>query len=158
MLNELNKNHMGGFENYGHEDLYNIDDAWDDKADIKPKVSPQIRCDCSKLMMLIFFAIFCVCYLQRFTNSLHGSSGSNIYDSWRSQRHTTSNYYYDQQLNYPQKASQYPPVDPFMDTHYSPYQPQHVHHPHHQALQQSAMGLHTYNPPRRYYRDYDPDC
>lgn len=38
MLNELNKNHMGGFENYGHEDLYNIDDAWDDKADIKPKV------------------------------------------------------------------------------------------------------------------------
>lgn len=39
MLNELNKNHMGGFENYGQEELYNIDDAWDDKADIKPKVS-----------------------------------------------------------------------------------------------------------------------
>lgn len=40
MLNELNKNHMGGFENYGHEELYNIDDAWEDtKADIKPKVS-----------------------------------------------------------------------------------------------------------------------
>jgi predicted HTH domain antitoxin len=126
MLNELNKNHMGGFENYGHEDLYNIDDAWDDKADIKPK---------------------------RFTNSIHGSSGSNIYDSWRSQRHTTSNYYYDQQLHYPQKSSQYPPADPYMDAHY-PYQQQHVHHPHHQALQ-SAMGLHTYNP-RRYYRD--PDC
>lgn len=40
MLNELNKNHMGGFENYGQEELYNIDDAWEDtKADIKPKVS-----------------------------------------------------------------------------------------------------------------------
>lgn len=28
MLNELNKNHMGGIENYGNEDLYNIDDGW----------------------------------------------------------------------------------------------------------------------------------
>lgn len=39
MLNELNKNHMGGFENYGHEELY-IEDTWDDiKPDFKPKVS-----------------------------------------------------------------------------------------------------------------------
>lgn len=41
MLNELNKNHMGGFENYGHEELYNIDDTWDDvkpAADFKSKV------------------------------------------------------------------------------------------------------------------------
>lgn len=38
MLNELNKNHMGGFDNYGQEELY-IDDQWDDvKADFKPKV------------------------------------------------------------------------------------------------------------------------
>lgn len=39
MLNELNKNHMGGFENYGNEELY-IEDTWDDvKPDFKPKVS-----------------------------------------------------------------------------------------------------------------------
>lgn len=39
MLNELNKNHMGGFENYGHEEFYNVNDTWEDtKPDIKPKV------------------------------------------------------------------------------------------------------------------------
>lgn len=39
MLNELNKNHMGGIENFGSEDLYNLDDAWDDRMqDVKPKV------------------------------------------------------------------------------------------------------------------------
>lgn len=39
MLNELNKNHMGGIDNYGSEDLYNLDDAWDDHGhDVKPKV------------------------------------------------------------------------------------------------------------------------
>lgn len=40
MLNELNKNHMGGFENYGHEELY-IEDTWDDvkpDSNFKPKV------------------------------------------------------------------------------------------------------------------------
>lgn len=43
MLNELNKNHMGGFDNYGQEELY-IDDQWDDvKTDFKPKVCNQIR-------------------------------------------------------------------------------------------------------------------
>lgn len=39
MLNELNKNHMGGIDNFGSEDLYNLDDAWDDHGhDVKPKV------------------------------------------------------------------------------------------------------------------------
>lgn len=33
MLNELNKNHMGGVENYGQED------TWSDKMAIKQKVS-----------------------------------------------------------------------------------------------------------------------
>lgn len=32
MLNELNKNHMGGFENYGADDLYNMEDVWNEKA------------------------------------------------------------------------------------------------------------------------------
>lgn len=31
MLNELNKNHMGGIDNYGAEDLYNMEDVWNDK-------------------------------------------------------------------------------------------------------------------------------
>lgn len=39
MLNELNKNHMGGFDNYGREDFYNPDDTWSEtKHPIKPKV------------------------------------------------------------------------------------------------------------------------
>lgn len=42
MLNELNKNHMGGFENYGRDDFYNPDDTWSDtKHPIKPKVFTQ---------------------------------------------------------------------------------------------------------------------
>lgn len=40
MLNELNKNHMGGVENYGQEELYNQEDTWsDNKLAIKQKVS-----------------------------------------------------------------------------------------------------------------------
>lgn len=43
MLNELNKNHMGGLENYGAEDLYNMenDDTWDERRnqEVKPKVN-----------------------------------------------------------------------------------------------------------------------
>lgn len=39
MLNELNKNHMGGIENYGADEMYNVDDNWgDDYNDYKPKV------------------------------------------------------------------------------------------------------------------------
>lgn len=37
MLNELNKNHMGGLDNYGADDLYNMEDVWNDKTyDMKP--------------------------------------------------------------------------------------------------------------------------
>lgn len=39
MLNELNKNHMGGIDNFGHEDGYNVEDTWDDRRDTKPKVN-----------------------------------------------------------------------------------------------------------------------
>lgn len=46
MLNELNKNHMGGLENYGNEELYHADDGWGDekeppysKHEFKSKVS-----------------------------------------------------------------------------------------------------------------------
>ena len=42
MLNELNKNHMGGLENYGADDFYNLDDTWneDRRHDLKPEVKP----------------------------------------------------------------------------------------------------------------------
>jgi len=36
MLNELNKNHMGGLENYGADDLYNMEDVWNDRPYDKP--------------------------------------------------------------------------------------------------------------------------
>lgn len=39
MLNELNKNHMGGIENYEQDDFYNHEDTWNEnKLAIKPKV------------------------------------------------------------------------------------------------------------------------
>lgn len=31
MLSELNKNHMGGLDNFGADDLYNMEDVWADK-------------------------------------------------------------------------------------------------------------------------------
>jgi SEA domain len=38
MLNELNKNHMGGLENYGADDAYNLEDTWDERRqEVKPK-------------------------------------------------------------------------------------------------------------------------
>ncbi|XP_039283089.1 mucin-5AC isoform X2 [Nilaparvata lugens] len=56
MLNELNKNHMGGLDNYGADDLYNMEDVWNDKP---PK--------------------------KRSSGSLHDNSMANLYDSWRSE-------------------------------------------------------------------------
>lgn len=39
MLNELNKNHMGGLEEYRKEELYNPEDTWsENKHAIKSKV------------------------------------------------------------------------------------------------------------------------
>jgi hypothetical protein len=44
MLNELNKNHMGGLENYGAEDVYNLEDTWDDRRqDLKPKAKVSLK-------------------------------------------------------------------------------------------------------------------
>ncbi|CAH1114422.1 unnamed protein product, partial [Psylliodes chrysocephalus] len=68
MLNELNKNHMGGFDNYGAEDLYNMEDVWNERAyEQKP---PK----------------------KRSTGSIHNNSMSNLYDSWRSE---WNGYYYN---------------------------------------------------------------
>uniref|UniRef100_A0A8D8VGA9 SEA domain-containing protein n=1 Tax=Cacopsylla melanoneura TaxID=428564 RepID=A0A8D8VGA9_9HEMI len=55
MLHELNKNHMGGHENYGADDLYNMEDVWNDKP-IK----------------------------KRGSTAYHDNSMPNLYDSWRS--------------------------------------------------------------------------
>jgi hypothetical protein len=89
---------------------------------------------------------------------MHGSSASNIYDSWRSTRH--AEYYYDEREIYGSnhKMAHYPPqarYDPPPTTRYEPqfvypYQQQHQHHhaPHSQAYSNSS---------RRYYRDYDPN-
>ncbi|XP_048526119.1 uncharacterized protein LOC109535996 isoform X1 [Dendroctonus ponderosae] len=62
MLNELNKNHMGGIETYETEDFYNMEDVWSDKHyEQKP-------------------------HKKRTANSsLYDNSTANLYDSWRSQ-------------------------------------------------------------------------
>ncbi|XP_036333033.1 mucin-17 isoform X1 [Rhagoletis pomonella] len=158
MLNELKVNHMGGAENYGVDDFYNIDDAWNDtKQPIKPK---------------------------RFTNSLHGSNSSNIYDSWRSTRH--GDYFHDSQTNYSQKGDSLQRAHQHHH-HQQQQQPHSQHHHHHQQQQQhhtmsqlqhpyhqypdafaDAHPMYTYNNnssnnsnhasrASRYQRDYDPD-
>lgn len=38
MLNQLNKNHMSGLENFGADDVYNLEDTWDERREVKPKV------------------------------------------------------------------------------------------------------------------------
>lgn len=44
MLNDLNKNHMGGLENYAADEFYNVDDTWgDNKQPIKPKVKCKFK-------------------------------------------------------------------------------------------------------------------
>lgn len=40
MLNELNKNHMGGLDNCGADDLYNMEDVWNDKPAKKVRLFP----------------------------------------------------------------------------------------------------------------------
>ncbi|XP_016947260.1 mucin-5AC [Drosophila biarmipes] len=148
MLNELKVNHMGGADNYGVDDFYNIDDPWNDtKQPIKPK---------------------------RFTNSMHGSNSSNIYDSWRSTRHphSSGDYFYDQQPTYSQKGDSLKRPQLHHGNHggHSQYPANH----HHQSSQQhqqayghqypdafaDAHQMYSYNnhaSRTRYSRDYDPD-
>ena len=42
MLNELNKNHMGGLDNFGADDLYNMEDVWNEKP-MKKVCRPQLK-------------------------------------------------------------------------------------------------------------------
>ncbi|KAL7736361.1 hypothetical protein ACLKA6_014831 [Drosophila palustris] len=144
MLNELKVNHMGGADNYGVDDFYNIDDPWNDtKQPIKPK---------------------------RFTNSMHGSNSSNIYDSWRSTRHAqnSGDYFYDQQPSYSQKGDSL--KRPHLGHHHQhqPYaghqqqqQPQGYGHGHqYPDAFADAHQMYSYNnhaSRTRYARDYDPD-
>ncbi|ODN00984.1 hypothetical protein Ocin01_05695, partial [Orchesella cincta] len=75
MLSEFNKSHMGsgagGLDNYGADDLYNMDDVWNDKQmdktfDRKPT--------------------------KRSQGSGKGSANYNIYDSWKTE---WNGYYYN---------------------------------------------------------------
>lgn len=164
MLNELKVNHMGGVDNYGVDDFYNIDDPWNDtKQPIKPKVS------WDELWNL--YPINCR-FFQRFTNSMHGSNSSNIYDSWRSTRHphTSGDYFYDQQPTYSTKGDSLKRPHHHHSNH-SQY-PAHHHHQQPQQQHQQAYGhqypdafadahqMYSYNnhaSRTRYSRDYDPD-
>lgn len=42
MLHELNKNHMGGLDNFGADDLYNMEDVWNDKPPKKVNTFSEI--------------------------------------------------------------------------------------------------------------------
>ncbi|KAG5682362.1 hypothetical protein PVAND_011718 [Polypedilum vanderplanki] len=133
MLNELNKNHMGGFENYGAEDAYNLEDTWDERRnEIKPK---------------------------RLT-SAQGNQ-PNIYDSWRSQhiqRYQADELFYDSHdpFNEFKPPKQYQShhlpysnnisTNRFMEPNWNDGWNDH-HSPYHH-------GSHNQNS-RKYYRDYD---
>lgn len=71
MLNDLNKSHMGGFENFGADDFYNMDDVWENKP-YENKF-----------------------HKKRSDGSIHDNSMSNLYDSWRSEwnQNMYSGYY-----------------------------------------------------------------
>lgn len=36
IINEMNKHNLAGLDNYGADDLYGMDDVWDDKGYQKP--------------------------------------------------------------------------------------------------------------------------
>ncbi|CAA9998340.1 unnamed protein product, partial [Nesidiocoris tenuis] len=65
MISELNKNHMGGLDNFGADDLYNMEDVWADKP---------------------------VAKVRRSSGSIQENSMANLYDSWRSE---WNGYYYN---------------------------------------------------------------
>lgn len=56
MLNELNKNHMGGIDNYGAEDLYNMEDVWNDRPYDNMKLPKKVQ---KNVMYFRFFFFFC---------------------------------------------------------------------------------------------------
>ncbi|XP_044734809.1 nuclear pore complex protein DDB_G0274915 isoform X2 [Chrysoperla carnea] len=79
MLNELNKSHMGGIDNYGAEDLYNMEDVWNDRPYDNMKLPK-----------------------KRSAGSLQDNSMSNLYDSWRSE---WNGYYYNAYYGNPSSSA-----------------------------------------------------
>ncbi|XP_050308734.1 probable serine/threonine-protein kinase nek3 [Anthonomus grandis grandis] len=64
MLNDLNKSHMGGYDNYNSDDFYNMDDVWSDPPHFEEKP-----------------------YKKRHNGgSLYDNSTANLYGSWGSQQ------------------------------------------------------------------------
>lgn len=48
MLNELNKNHMAGIDNYAADDLYNMEDVWNDRHPYEQKIPKKVSGDLSQ--------------------------------------------------------------------------------------------------------------
>jgi hypothetical protein len=86
---------------------------------------------------------------------MHGSSASNIYDSWRSQRHT-GDYLYDSHDNYLSgyKIKERDRDPSFMMMH-EPYPAYPSYHSNN--TQQHYNASTNSNSNRRYYKDYDPN-
>lgn len=143
---------MGGHENYGADDMYNIDDTWDERRqDVKPKAKVRKLFDFmrSKNHLFIF---------QRFTNSVNGSN-PNIYDSWRSQhlqRYQTDEYYYDSHDPFNELQPKYPPQQQQQPPQQNPYSSKRFMEP---SWQDSAYppynGNSSHNYSSRRLRDYD---
>lgn len=54
MLNELNKNHMsGGIDNYAADDLYNMEDVWNEKV-YDAKLPKKVKDNSLNLMLSIY--------------------------------------------------------------------------------------------------------
>ncbi|EDX07534.1 rhino [Drosophila simulans] len=139
MLNELKVNHMGGADNYGVDDFYNIYDPWNDtQQPIKPQGSP-------------------------FPTQCHGSTVPNIHDSGRSTGIPTTggNYFYDHHPPISKKETSLKRPQLHHGTHrQSQRQHQQAYGHQYPDAFADAHQMYSYNnhaSRTRYSRDYDPD-
>ncbi|XP_063709197.1 uncharacterized protein LOC134837741 [Culicoides brevitarsis] len=141
MLNELNKNHMGGIDNYGNEELYNVDDGWGDEKE-PPYVSSSKRGVWADEKEPPYSKHE---FKSKRLNggSIYGSSATNIYDSWGSARNPPrgADYYDDSGYDPYSHRSTY-------SRDYMMHEPPYPYHKHEK---------YDYRSSRRNYRDYDPN-
>uniref|UniRef100_A0A336KX75 CSON000951 protein n=1 Tax=Culicoides sonorensis TaxID=179676 RepID=A0A336KX75_CULSO len=143
MLNELNKNHMGGIDNYGNEELYNVDDGWGDEKE-PPYVSRSKHSGWADEKEPPYSKHE---FKSKRLNggSIYGSSATNIYDSWGSARNPPRGADYYDDSGY----------DPY--SHRSTYSRDYMMHEPPALYPYHKHEKYDYRSSRRNHRDYDPN-
>lgn len=155
---------MGGIDNYGNEELYNVDDGWGDEKE-PPYVSsskrggwadekepPYSKHEFKSKVRFSFLnfnnKVTHIPIIQRLNGgSIYGSSATNIYDSWGSARNPTrgADYYDDSGYDPYSHRSTY-------SRDYMMHEPPAAMYPYHKQHEK-----YDYRSSRRNYRDYDPN-